>query len=55
MPSLILVRHGQTVWHEGPRYAGSSDVGLTDLGRAPTFYDCRVEVALDAPPAADAS
>ena len=28
---------------------------LTDLGRAPTFYDCRVEVALDAPPAADAS
>jgi len=34
MTTLLLVRHGQTVWHEGPRYAGSSDVALTDLGRA---------------------
>ena len=28
---------------------------LTDLGRAPTFYDCWVEVALDAPPATEMS
>lgn len=34
MTTLLLVRHGQTVWHEGPRYAGSSDVALTDLGHA---------------------
>ncbi|MGP7959582.1 histidine phosphatase family protein [Sanguibacter sp. A247] len=34
MTTLLLVRHGQTVWHEGPRYAGSSDIELTDLGHA---------------------
>lgn len=34
MTTLLLVRHGQTVWHEGPRYAGSSDIELTELGRA---------------------
>lgn len=33
MTTLLLVRHGQTVWHEGNRYAGSSDVPLTDAGR----------------------
>ena len=32
MTTLLLVRHGQTVWHEGNRYAGSSDVPLTDVG-----------------------
>jgi broad specificity phosphatase PhoE len=31
---LVLVRHGETVWHAENRYAGSSDVALTDRGRA---------------------
>jgi len=30
---LVLVRHGQTVWHTDNRYAGRSEVDLTDLGR----------------------
>jgi broad specificity phosphatase PhoE len=29
---LILVRHGQTVWHAENRYAGHSDVALTPEG-----------------------
>ncbi|MEU9989733.1 histidine phosphatase family protein [Streptomyces sp. NPDC048045] len=32
--SLLLVRHGQTVWHAENRYAGVSDVSLTDAGLA---------------------
>ncbi|MET9449178.1 histidine phosphatase family protein [Streptomyces cinerochromogenes] len=32
--ALLLARHGQTVWHAGNRYAGVSDVALTDTGRA---------------------
>ncbi|MFF7975587.1 histidine phosphatase family protein [Streptomyces sp. NPDC007905] len=32
--SLLLARHGQTLWHAENRYAGVSDVGLTDTGRA---------------------
>ncbi|MCF1598010.1 histidine phosphatase family protein [Streptomyces muensis] len=32
--SLLLARHGQTVWHAENRYAGISDVPLTDTGRA---------------------
>jgi broad specificity phosphatase PhoE len=31
--TLILVRHGETVWHAENRYAGISDVALTDQGR----------------------
>ncbi|MFE7133646.1 histidine phosphatase family protein [Streptomyces sp. NPDC057638] len=31
---LLLARHGQTVWHAENRYAGVSEVGLTDEGRA---------------------
>lgn len=31
---LILVRHGQTAWHAENRYAGISDVDLTNTGRA---------------------
>jgi probable phosphoglycerate mutase len=31
---LLLARHGQTPWHHGNRYAGSSDIGLDDVGRA---------------------
>ena len=30
---LVLVRHGETVWHAENRYAGSSDVALTPRGR----------------------
>lgn len=30
---LVLTRHGQTVWHHENRYAGSSDIDLTDVGR----------------------
>ncbi|MFF1301710.1 histidine phosphatase family protein [Streptomyces sp. NPDC058307] len=32
--TLLLVRHGQTIWHAENRYAGVSDIGLTDEGRA---------------------
>ncbi|WP_313405992.1 histidine phosphatase family protein [Aeromicrobium sp.] len=33
MTSVIhLARHGETVWHAENRYAGSSDVGLTERG-----------------------
>ncbi|MEV0370792.1 histidine phosphatase family protein [Streptomyces sp. NPDC050636] len=33
MTDFILVRHGETVWHAENRYAGRTDVPLTDLGR----------------------
>ena len=32
MTTLFLARHGETVWHAEHRYAGSSDVELTDHG-----------------------
>ncbi|MFC8344679.1 histidine phosphatase family protein [Streptomyces sp. NPDC057280] len=32
--TLLLARHGQTVWHAENRYAGVSDIALTDEGRA---------------------
>lgn len=32
MTLLHLSRHGETVWHAENRYAGSSDIALTDLG-----------------------
>ncbi|MGW3119034.1 histidine phosphatase family protein [Streptomyces sp. NPDC001107] len=32
--TLLLARHGQTVWHAENRYAGVSDIALTDRGRA---------------------
>ncbi|MGX6604969.1 histidine phosphatase family protein [Micromonosporaceae bacterium Da 78-11] len=32
MTRLVLVRHGETVWHRENRYAGTSDVALTDRG-----------------------
>lgn len=32
MTALILVRHGETVWHKENRYTGSSDVELTPEG-----------------------
>ncbi|NUT12685.1 MAG: histidine phosphatase family protein, partial [Nonomuraea sp.] len=33
MTDLVLVRHGETVWHAENRYAGTSDVDLTERGR----------------------
>ena len=33
MTRLLLVRHGETVWHSENRYAGSSDIELTRRGR----------------------
>lgn len=33
MSRIVLVRHGETVWHAENRYAGSSDIALTDRGR----------------------
>ncbi|MEU6380300.1 histidine phosphatase family protein [Streptomyces sp. NPDC046909] len=32
--TLLLARHGQTVWHAENRYAGVSDVALTETGLA---------------------
>lgn len=34
MTRLVLVRHGETVWHRENRYAGVSDVELTPRGLA---------------------
>ena len=34
MSRLVLVRHGETVWHAENRYAGRTDVALTDKGMA---------------------
>ncbi|MCT2581772.1 histidine phosphatase family protein [Actinophytocola gossypii] len=33
MTEFVLVRHGETTWHEENRYAGRTDVSLTDRGR----------------------
>ncbi|WP_086829238.1 histidine phosphatase family protein [Allokutzneria sp. NRRL B-24872] len=33
MTELIVVRHGETLWHKDNRYAGRSDVALTERGR----------------------
>ncbi len=34
MSRILLVRHGETVWHKENRYAGRSDVALTVRGQA---------------------
>lgn len=31
--TILLARHGQTIWHRPNRYTGSSDVPLDDVGR----------------------
>jgi broad specificity phosphatase PhoE len=31
--NVVLVRHGETVWHAENRYAGRTDVALSELGR----------------------
>lgn len=33
MTDLVLVRHGETVWHHDNRYTGRTDVPLTERGR----------------------
>ncbi|MGH3952095.1 MAG: histidine phosphatase family protein [Pseudonocardiaceae bacterium] len=33
MTDLVLVRHGETIWHAENRYTGRSDVPLTERGR----------------------
>ncbi|PXY33489.1 histidine phosphatase family protein [Prauserella sp. PE36] len=33
MTDLVLVRHGETVWHHDNRYTGRTDVSLTERGR----------------------
>jgi broad specificity phosphatase PhoE len=33
MTRLVLVRHGETLWHRENRYAGTSDVELSPVGR----------------------
>ncbi|GAA0922496.1 histidine phosphatase family protein [Nonomuraea longicatena] len=32
MTRLLLARHGESVWHDGNRYAGRSDIALTPRG-----------------------
>lgn len=32
MTALVLVRHGETVWHEEGRYAGTTDISLSPRG-----------------------
>lgn len=34
MTRIVLVRHGETVWHSENRYAGQTDIALTETGRA---------------------
>lgn len=48
--TLILVRHGETTWHAENRYAGSSDVSLTEHGRqqARALADWAAGAELDA-------
>ena len=34
MTDLFLVRHAETIWHRENRYAGRTDVALTEAGHA---------------------
>ncbi|MBC7725752.1 MAG: histidine phosphatase family protein [Burkholderiaceae bacterium] len=57
MTTLVLVRHGETLWHGENRYAGSSDVGLTDrgAGQAGRLGGWAATAALDAVYSSDLS
>ncbi len=52
---VVLTRHGETVWHAGNRYAGRTEVDLTETGRrqAESLVDWarreRPEVILSSP------
>ena len=45
MTTLYLARHGETEWHAEHRYAGSSDVALTEHG--PLLLDYAVSAHLE--------
>lgn len=50
MTTLLLARHGETVWHAENRYAGSTDIALTRTGReqADALGDWAVRHPVDA-------
>ena len=50
MTTFFLARHGETVWHAEHRYAGNSNVGLTQrgLGQAAALGAWAAEAQLDA-------
>ena len=50
MTTLILARHGETVWHSENRFAGSSDIALTPRGQdqAATLAAWAVDADLEA-------
>lgn len=50
MTVLVLVRHAESVWHAEDRYAGSSDIALTERGKAQANELARwaAAIALDA-------
>ncbi len=50
MTTIFLARHGETIWHAGNRYTGSSDVPLNDTGKrqAARLADWAVGAELDA-------
>ncbi|WP_199431522.1 histidine phosphatase family protein [Qaidamihabitans albus] len=53
MPTrLLLVRHGETEWHAENRYAGSSEVGLTERGLRQAHELAAVLETMPGPPAA---
>ncbi|HEY3520287.1 MAG TPA: histidine phosphatase family protein, partial [Rhodanobacteraceae bacterium] len=33
MPTLVLIRHGQSQWNKENRFTGWADVDLSELGR----------------------
>ncbi len=51
MTDLVFVRHGETVWHAENRYAGRSDVALTERGheQAQALARWTATAGLDAP------
>jgi probable phosphoglycerate mutase len=57
MLTLHYARHGETIWHVGNRYAGHSDIPLTELGReqAEALAAWAAEVRIDRVVASDLS
>ena len=42
MPTLVLLRHGQSVWNLENRFTGWTDVGLTPQGEAEALSAARM-------------
>ena len=40
MPSIYIVRHGESTWNAEHRWAGHADVPLSDLGRQQALQAC---------------